>query len=42
VAPTGADLDDPLGFVERFGTSDSADLDAALDELLREGDEDGR
>jgi putative hydrolase len=44
VAPTGADLDDPLGYVERFGTSDSADLDAALDQLLTDGeaDEDGR
>ena len=40
VAPTGADLDDPLGYVERFGTSESADLDAALDQLLREGETD--
>jgi putative hydrolase len=38
VAPTGADLDDPLGYVERYGTSDSADLDAALDQLLTEGE----
>jgi putative hydrolase len=39
VAPDGADLDDPLGFVERFGrgqdTSGSDDLDAELDRLLR-------
>ncbi|WP_241668343.1 zinc-dependent metalloprotease [Pedococcus bigeumensis] len=41
VAPTGADLDDPLGYVERIGRSDSADLDAALDQLLTEGESDG-
>lgn len=41
VAPTGADLDDPLGYVERYGRSDSADLDAALDQLLSEGDSSG-
>jgi putative hydrolase len=38
VAPTTADLDDPLGYVERRasgGTSDA--IDAALDALLREG-----
>jgi len=39
VAPTAADLDDPLGYVERVGSSESSDLDAALDELLRDGDE---
>lgn len=38
VAPTGADLDDPLGYVERTGSSDPTELDAALDEILREGD----
>lgn len=38
VAPTSADLDDPLGYVDRVGTSTDADLDAALDQILREGD----
>jgi putative hydrolase len=37
VAPTGADLDDPLGYVERIGSPTVSDMDAALDELLREG-----
>ena len=37
VAPTAADLDDPLGYVDRVGTSGDADLDAALDQLLRDG-----
>ena len=41
VAPTGADLDDPLGYVERFGTSGTSDLDAALDQLLTQGEADG-
>ncbi|NYG06174.1 putative hydrolase [Phycicoccus badiiscoriae] len=41
VAPTGADLDDPLGYVERYGTSESTDLDAALDQLLTQGEADG-
>jgi len=39
VAPTAADLDDPLGYVDRFmsrGTRD--EMDAALDALLSEGD----
>jgi putative hydrolase len=39
VAPTAADLDDPLGYVDRFmarGTKD--EMDAALDALLSEGD----
>jgi putative hydrolase len=39
VAPTSADLDDPLGYVDRFmsrGTRD--EMDAALDALLSEGD----
>jgi putative hydrolase len=41
VAPTAADLDDPLGYVERArGTGESEALDAALDELLR-GDSGG-
>jgi putative hydrolase len=35
VAPTAADLDDPLGYVDRAGSGGDADLDAALDELLR-------
>jgi putative hydrolase len=39
VAPTAADLDDPLGYVERVGSPESADFDAALDELLRDGDQ---
>ncbi len=35
IAPTGADLDDPLGFVEqRRGSGSSDDVDAALDALL--------
>lgn len=35
--PTGADLDDPEGFVNRrlSGSADTADVDAALEELLR-------
>lgn len=39
LAPTSADLDDPLGYVERFmsrGTKD--EMDTALDALLSEGD----
>jgi putative hydrolase len=37
VAPTAADLDDPLGYVERVGYPAAADteMDAALDALLR-------
>lgn len=38
VAPTGADLDDPLGYVERQGSGRDAsgdDMDAELDRLLR-------
>ena len=39
VAPTAADLDDPLGFVERFTSKDTMDeMDTALDALLAEGD----
>lgn len=44
VAPTGTDLDDVLGFVERTaagGSSGSEDLDAALESILREADEGG-
>ena len=38
VAPSAADLDDPLGYVERrSGGGD--DIDAALDEILRDGDQ---
>ncbi len=41
VAPTSADLDDPLGFVDRFTTVGPKDeMDAALDALLSEGDSD--
>ena len=39
VAPTAADLDDPLGYVDRFISGDAKDeMDAALDALLSEGD----
>jgi putative hydrolase len=41
VAPNAADLDDPLGYVERFlsrGTQD--EMDAALDAMLSEGERD--
>ena len=39
VAPTTADLDDPLGYVERFISGETRDeMDAALDALLAEGD----
>lgn len=44
VAPSGADLDDVLGFVERTaagGSVGSEDLDAALESILREADEGG-
>lgn len=40
LAPTAADLDDPLGYAERFGRAgDGVDsgLDAELDKILREG-----
>jgi putative hydrolase len=42
VAPTADDLDDPLGYVERMGTTTdaSAALDNALDEILRGADGD--
>jgi putative hydrolase len=41
VAPTTADLEDPLGYVERFSSGDTRDeMDAALDALLSEGDPD--
>jgi putative hydrolase len=39
VAPQSADLDDPLGYVERFGVPTGDDLDAELARLLRSGDE---
>jgi putative hydrolase len=39
VAPTAADLDDPLGYVERSGTSEDSALDSALDQILREGEQ---
>ena len=39
LAPTTADLDDPLGYVERFVSGETRDeMDAALDALLTEGD----
>ncbi len=39
VAPTAADLDDPLGYVDRFTNGNTMDeMDAALDALLSEGD----
>ncbi|MEP6630691.1 MAG: zinc-dependent metalloprotease, partial [Lapillicoccus sp.] len=44
IAPTGADLDDPLGYVEkRKAAGGSDDVDSALDALLRgdEGPQDG-
>jgi putative hydrolase len=38
VAPTPADLDDPLGFVERSRSHGQGDdMDAALEKMLREG-----
>jgi len=41
VAPTAADLDDPLGFVDRFTSKGTRDeMDAALYALLSEGDSD--
>jgi putative hydrolase len=36
VAPQSRDLDDPLGFVERFGTVESDDVDAELARMLEE------
>lgn len=41
LAPTGSDLDDPLGYTERYGREQgtgSASLDAELDRLLRGDD----
>ncbi len=39
VAPTAADLDDPLGYVDRMsGTSSASDLDAALEQILSAAD----
>ena len=39
IAPTGADLDDPLGYVEqRKGAGSTDDVDSALDALLGGGD----
>ncbi|MGL5911908.1 MAG: zinc-dependent metalloprotease, partial [Phycicoccus sp.] len=35
VAPSGTDLDDPLGYVERTSTPPSDPMDAELDRLLR-------
>ncbi|NHA66905.1 zinc-dependent metalloprotease [Phycicoccus flavus] len=35
LAPSTADLDDPLGYVERSGSAGTDDLDAELDALLR-------
>ena len=45
VAPTAADLDDVLGFVERTaageGSGERSDLDDVLESILREADEGG-
>ena len=35
LAPSAADLDDPLGYVERTSSPTTDDMDAALDALLR-------
>jgi putative hydrolase len=35
LAPSGADLDDPLGYVERLSAPESDEFDAELDRLLR-------
>lgn len=40
LAPSAADLDDPLGYVERSSQAPADDLDAELDALLR-GEDDG-
>lgn len=40
MAPQSADLDDPLGYVERFGTPATDDMDAELAKLL-DGDRPG-
>jgi len=41
LAPTAADLDDPLGYVDRFISRDTRDeMDDALDALLSEGESD--
>lgn len=45
LAPTAADLDDPLGYAERVGNSGDSEIDAfdaALDQLLRGEDGTGR
>jgi putative hydrolase len=43
IAPTSADLDDPLGYVERVGSpgTDGVDkaIDEAIDEILRQGED---
>ncbi len=39
VAPTAADLDDPLGYVERHTTGAGSDLDDALAKILADDDE---
>jgi len=41
VAPTAADLDDPLGYVERAGQPSGDDVDAALNQILRDGNAGG-
>lgn len=42
VAPTAADLDDPLGYVERTGSNETSELDDALEQILRgEGGSEG-
>ena len=42
VAPVSADLDDPLGYVERFGATEGDDLDAELARLLEPSEDDER
>ena len=44
MAPQSADLDDPLGYVERFGTTTSDEMDDELARLLdgARSEDDGR
>ncbi len=39
LAPSTADLDDPLGYVERAASPQTDEMDAALDRLLRGEDD---
>ncbi|TRW81171.1 zinc-dependent metalloprotease [Mycolicibacterium sp. 018/SC-01/001] len=38
--PSSADLDEPAGFIDRMIGGDTSDLDSAIEEALREGDQD--